>query len=207
MFDLALDLLAPPCCVACGADAEGAWCEDCTRALPKWLWPRSPAPRWVESAWTWAPYDGPGGAAIRRAKYGGEERAMAAISARLCLAAAGRLPRVDRIVPVPQAWTRTLKRGYAPTSLLARDLSRALERPLCHALRRRPGLAQAGLDDEARARNVADVFSGRVDLRGQRVLLVDDVITTGATASAAAAELLNQGAARVHVLAACDARG
>ncbi|MCB9743800.1 MAG: ComF family protein [Alphaproteobacteria bacterium] len=214
MLKLALDLLSPPRCAGCDADLDSelaaepaaGWCESCSRQLPRWLWPRSPEPAWLASAWSWGRYDGPPGVAIRRAKYGGDERALASVSARVSHAAEGRLPRIDRVVPVPQPWTRSLQRGFSPTAILARGLSRRLDVPLAQPLRRRPGAAQAGLDDEARAQNVAAAFSGRGSLEGLRVLLVDDVITTGATASAAARELLNLGAARVHLLAACDAR-
>lgn len=206
MLDLALDLISAPRCAGCDADAAAGWCEACARQLPKWLWPRTPAPAWLASAWTWGRYDGPSGVAIRRSKYGGDERALAQVCDRVAQAAEGRLPRVDSVVPVPQPWTRSLQRGFSPTAVIARSLSRRLGAPLVHALRRRGGAAQAGLDDEARAENVATAFSAREVPIGLRVLLVDDVITTGATASACARELLNQGASRVHLLAACDAR-
>ena len=67
------------------------------------------------------------------------------------------------------------------------------------------GQAQAGKSASERQQNVQGAFSPRVALQGQRVLLVDDTVTSGATASACAQELLNAGAAHVVLLAATRA--
>ena len=116
------------------------------------------------------------------------------------------LPRdiaFDAIVPMPMHWTRRYVRGFNQAQLLAGDLSRRTGIPLLDALRRtRVTRAQVGLSDHHRRRNVAGAFavrrSGR--LEGSHLLLIDDVLTTGATAAACAAALKKAGAARVTVL-------
>lgn len=204
-----LDLLLPCRCVACEALCLGpgsrVWCARCAQGLPPWLWPRRALPEGLRSAWTLGPYDGPVGAAVRRAKYGADRLALAELGERLAQAAAGRLPRVDAVVPVPQRRWSTLTRGLWPTALLAAPVAQALAVPALHALRRRGGRAQAGLDHAARLENVRVAFEAQGTGVPARVLLVDDVMTTGATAQACAEELLCAGAREVHLLAACDA--
>jgi len=124
----------------------------------------------------------------------------------------------DLIAPVPLHWTRRLSRGYNQAALLARRVARARAVALAPGLlvKRRRTLDQARLDAEARRRNLRGSFSigrgwrrrGRRGsggatrpLEGLRVLLVDDVLTTGATAEACARTLKRAGAARVIVLA------
>ncbi|MCW5976627.1 MAG: ComF family protein [Bryobacteraceae bacterium] len=112
--------------------------------------------------------------------------------------------RFDVIVPMPLHWWRRWRRGYNQARLLANVLSRRTGLPVREAAqRKRATAAQAGLSNSERRRNVAGAFSSRrrAALEGRRVLLVDDVFTTGATASACAAALKRAGAAHVSVLA------
>lgn len=116
------------------------------------------------------------------------------------------LPRetaFDGIVPMPMHWTRRYLRGFNQAELLARDLSRRTGIPLLDVARRsRLTRAQVGLSDHHRRRNVAGAFSiSRPDrLEGRHVLIIDDVLTTGATAAACAGALKKAGAARVTAL-------
>jgi ComF family protein len=111
------------------------------------------------------------------------------------------------LVPVPLHRLRLLQRRFNQSALLARGLSRATGVPAAvTALQRiRRTAAQVGLDQEARRENVAKAFcvsrSGLKPVQGKNVVLIDDVITTGATANACAGALLAGGAARVDVLA------
>lgn len=125
------------------------------------------------------------------------------VLARWMLAALPRQLTIDLIVPVPMHWWRRWRRGFNQAHVLARHLARATGIRLEKALRRRRlGMPQAGLRAADRRRNVAGAFSvphpHRV--KGQRVLLVDDVLTTGATAGACARELKRAGARSVVVL-------
>ncbi len=108
----------------------------------------------------------------------------------------------DFITAVPMHWWKRWRRGFNQSELLARELSKRTG--ICSAsLLRRARLTdpQAGLSDSARRRNVAGSFRGRrLKIEASRILLVDDVLTTGATASACALALKRAGAAHVTVL-------
>ncbi len=109
----------------------------------------------------------------------------------------------DLVVPVPLHWRRKWQRGFNQAELLARHLARRRQLPMMNALRRRKAAGvQATLTVAARRRNVAGAFSAvsSADLTGKRVLLIDDVMTTGATAAACAAALKRGGAKSVSLL-------
>ncbi len=111
--------------------------------------------------------------------------------------------RFDAVVPMPLHWWRHWRRGFNQSSLLAREIARRSGIPVIAAVRRRRSTtSQAGLSNSARRANVSGAFAvrGRRGVRGLRLLLVDDVMTTGATASSCAAALKRAGAAHVSVL-------
>ncbi len=114
----------------------------------------------------------------------------------------------DVLVPVPTAWARQLRRGQDHTAILGRAASRACGLPMRRALRRRNGLPQTAVAASARRDNVRGRFAMRRWRRveGLRVLLVDDVMTTGSTLIEASRTLLEGGAAAVGiaVLAVAD---
>ncbi len=111
--------------------------------------------------------------------------------------------RFDVVAPMPLHWMRQLERGFNQAELIAVPLAKRLNVPLVNALQRVKSTPnQAGLTHAKRRANVAGAFrvAGRADVRGKRVLLVDDVLTTGATAGAAAAALKKAGAKHVTVM-------
>lgn len=112
------------------------------------------------------------------------------------------------IVPVPMHWTRLVWRTYNQAALLANALSALTGKPVAPdaLVRRRATPSQGALGREARKRNVAGAFGVQRPkaVAGRTVVLVDDVLTTGATADAAARALLRAGAIAVDVL--CLAR-
>lgn len=124
------------------------------------------------------------------------------------MAAAGRdmLDSADALVPVPLHYTRLAKRGYNQAGWLAAALSRQANVPVCvDALKRvKATPSQGGLSASARKRNVAGAFEVRSRrssrIAGKRIILVDDVLTTGATLSGCARALKKGGAVRVDVL-------
>jgi ComF family protein len=125
------------------------------------------------------------------------------------LVEAGRelVPEADIVVPVPLARRRLLMRRFNQAAILARevaDLSHLGYEPLVLE-RTRPTASQVGLSRGARQRNVAGAFSvpprREACVRGRRILLIDDVITTGSTVGACARALRRAGAVRVDVLA------
>ena len=105
-----------------------------------------------------------------------------------------------RVVPVPQHWFRRLQRGYNQAEALARALGRPLGLETRPALRRvKPTHHLVGLGPKARAQAIRGAFVARrgASLGGETVLLVDDVLTTGATLGEAARALKRAGARRV----------
>ena len=110
--------------------------------------------------------------------------------------------RPDLIVPVPLAAARLAQRGFNQALELARPLARVLVAPLeINRIHRcRDTTPQAGLPWKERAHNIRHAFECEIDLAGRTVLLVDDVMTTGATLDELARTLKARGAARVENL-------
>lgn len=110
---------------------------------------------------------------------------------------------VDLIVPVPMHWRRRWSRGFNQAELIADQLGAALLIPVAmKALQRvRPTTAQQSLDAKARARNLRGAFALKQPVAGLRLALVDDVVTTGATATELSRLLLKGGAAAVELWA------
>lgn len=147
-----------------------------------------------------APFAGLARAALHQLKYAGEQRVAVplgeAIARRWARAGAGG----DLLVPVPVHAERARQRGYDQARLLARVAANGLGLPWAPVLeRRRNTVAQYHLDRSHRAANVADAFGLARDihpgtLANRWIVLVDDVVTTGATLSACAWPLLEAGA-------------
>lgn len=107
------------------------------------------------------------------------------------------------MVPVPLHWRRQWHRGFNQSELLARAIARRSGIPAVNALRRvRATETQAGLSNTRRRANVRAVFRPQrgAGLQGKRVLLIDDVMTTGSTAAACALTLKRAGAKKVVLL-------
>jgi ComF family protein len=182
-------------CACCGTaflnaaplDAAGM-CGLCRRGLTGF-----------NAAFSFGEYDGELRRLVHLLKYDGV-RGLAQPLSRLLATALPRSESFDAIVPMPLHWVRRWQRGFNQADLLARGLSRPLGVPVIRALARARATApQAGLTRAQRRANVAGSFRvrDRAAVAGRHVLLVDDVMTTGATLSAAAAVLKRAGAHRV----------
>jgi ComF family protein len=114
-----------------------------------------------------------------------------------------RVAWADLVAPVPLHRKRLLQRRYDQAWLLARELARRGGKPTAPRLlkRTRATSPQVGRDRQARLANVAGAFEGTEKIRGRKLLLVDDVITTGATMEAAARAALEAGAVAVRGVA------
>jgi ComF family protein len=125
----------------------------------------------------------------------------------LCQAAPELIRDADVIVPVPLARLRLLTRRFNQAQLLAAEVCRQTGKPVLPlALKRtRATASQIGLTRRQREQNVSGVFAVSQqavhEISGKSVLLIDDVVTTGSTAAAAAIALKKAGASRVDVLA------
>jgi ComF family protein len=135
-------------------------------------------------------------------KYG-RVQTLAKPLGRLLAVALPREQEFDLIVPMPLHWRKRWQRGFNQSALLASEIARRSNIPVKNFLRRiRPTATQAGLTNAKRRLNVSGAFRARkgAALSGKRVLLIDDVMTTGATAAACARALKIAGAKRVTLL-------
>lgn len=191
----------PPFCAVCGDPVPGAvdhgfTCFACSASRPAF-----------QSARSAFRYEGVVGEALRQLKY---HRALwlAADLAEIlyrCVEAEYPDIRFDAVVPVPLHHTRRRARGYNQAALLARELARRLDGlpvPPRLVRRTRPTATQTNLTAAQRLDNMRGAFESgkRERLAGRRVLLVDDVMTTGATVNACAKALKKGGAESVHVV-------
>jgi len=171
-------------------NAEGL-CGICRRGL-----------RGFDAAYCFGAYEGKLRELIHLYKYGGV-RTLARPLGDFMAAALPRDERFDAIAPVPLHWWRRWQRGFNQSRLLAQTLSRRTAVPVIKVLVRAHSTAtQAGLSNTARRLNVSAAFRCRRPdaVAGKRILLIDDVMTTGSTASACAAALKRAGATRVVLL-------
>jgi ComF family protein len=114
--------------------------------------------------------------------------------------AISQLPADAWVVPIPLHWWRHWRRGYNQAEVLARDLAKRLGLPIHRPLRRikaTPRLASMGITERGQVLHRAFRARSSPQLKGRTVLLVDDILTTGATCGEAARELKRAGAARV----------
>jgi len=156
-----------------------------------------------DAVYAYGSFEGPLRQLIHLLKFQGV-KPLARPLGKLAMSALPREQQFDQIVPMPLHWRRRWKRGFNQAELLAREVARCWGVPVRNAVRRRKFTTpQTGLTNAKRRANVTGAFAVRrgTHLDGARILLVDDVITTGATASACAAALKRAGAAHVTVLA------
>lgn len=156
-----------------------------------------------DAAYSYGSYDGNLRDLIHLFKYA-RVRSLARPFGRLLISALPLNLRFDAVVPMPMHWLRRWRRGFNQAELLARAVAKHTGLPCLKALRRTRSVpAQAGLTAAQRRRNTTGTFAAarrKLALEGRHILLVDDVLTTGSTARAAAAVLKRAGAARVTVL-------
>ncbi len=156
-----------------------------------------------DAAYCFGAYEGTLRELIHLFKYGG----MKPLGRTLGSYLASALPRdqqFDLVVPMPLHWRRQWQRGFNQSELLARTMARRCGARSENAVRRtRSTAAQAGLSNARRRKNVAGAFRVKKPskVEGRRVLLIDDVMTTGASANACALALKRAGAKSVTLLA------
>jgi ComF family protein len=217
---LALDLLYPPRCVLCGRGgaflcaacedglprAGGRRCHRCWLPLPDGDCRRcADSPLALDGLRTPYVYRGDARKLVHLLKFRDLSVLAEPMAARMAPLAAELTPAPSGAVPVPLSGRRERLRGYNQARLLARALAKELTLPFVDALRRTgssPPQSESASADERRA-NVRDAFAvrRRSAVAGLRLLLVDDVATTGATLDACARALLGAGAASVGAVA------
>lgn len=226
---LALDALLPPRCLACGSpvDRSGALCAGCWERIDFAAAPhcaccgypfafdlgagtlcgacaREP-PAYDRSRFVMR-YDDASKGLVLGFKHRDRTEGAPTFAAWLARAGAGLVAEADLLAPVPLHRIRLFTRRYNQAAMLCRALGRSTGLPVVPDLlvRSRNTPPQGRLSPAARRRNVAGAFAvapgRRGVLEGRRVLLIDDVMTTGATVSACARVLRRGGAAGVDVL-------
>lgn len=156
-----------------------------------------------DAAYSFGAYEGELRTLIHLFKYG-KIQTLAGPLGRFLASALPRDQRFDLIAPMPLHWLRRWRRGFNQSELLSREIARRTGVPVRNVIRRvRNTTAQAGLTNAKRRDNVVRAFrvvERAVRPPGLRILLIDDVMTTGATAGACAAALKKAGAAHVTLL-------
>lgn len=197
LIQAALDLIFPPCCVNCGR-VDAQWCARCWHDLA--AFPVSPAFRQVTAGFAAAssgPHDGILRQAVHALKYENFPAVAALLGSRLSETLAQVGWTVDAVVPVPLGEQRLKERGYNQAQHIAEALARTSGIPCWpDALRRaRETQSQVGLNAQERRENMAAAFvASPHHCTGRHLLIVDDVLTTGATLAACAEALITAGA-------------
>lgn len=214
LLDRILDLVFPPKCVFCGTILETSAekiCPDCAKQLPRWSNERVKKSEFLPQIAAALYYEDSVRESVHRYKFAGRSHYASAYGALLAMAVSAQLTEsFDTLSYVPLSRKRLRQRGYDQARLLAEELGKhfGMEvETLLVKLRDVPAQSSMKTSAERRA-NISGCYAlaEGVDVTGKRILLVDDVLTTGATLSEAARILRMSGAAAVYGAALCCGR-
>lgn len=204
-----MDYLVPQTCVFCGEWSEADEKSICCACLDDLPWNEpvvSTAPGIFESSIAVMRYSFPIDVAIKALKFNRRLYYAPAFCELLCMVEKNLPHDVDAVLPVPLHWRRKMTRGFNQATELARPIAKILAVPIVSGVTRyRSTPFQSGLNAVARAGNLRRAFRATRRLKHRHILIVDDVITTGATTQALAELLQSTGVEKVSVLAVARA--
>jgi len=198
-----MELFFPTECLLCHRHGAGLICARCQPTQIHRL--TVPAPS-IAHTYALAPYRSPWGGLLREAKIKRRREILYQMGRRL---AEYIHPLIDPdpsliIVPTPSPWTRKLRRGFNPSAIMAQAIASRSRHPLRYPLKLKPGVRQATLNKAQRWHNMQARISCR-SMPPARILIVDDVVTTGATAESCGRALLRAGATEIILAVSCYA--
>ncbi len=204
-----VDLLVPRHCVFCGVQSEGheqSICTGCYADLP-WNQPcASPTPGTFECSIAMLHYSFPVDAAIKALKFNRMLHYAPALGEVLCAAGPYLPTDIDAVLPVPLHWRRKTIRGFNQAMEISKPVVRMLDVPIVTGVQRIWATPfQSGLDAAERARNLKNAFHAPPVIRHSHILIIDDVVTTGATTIQLGRSLRKSGVGKVSVLAVARA--
>lgn len=205
----ALDLLYPPRCMGCDR-VDTVWCARCQSEID-WL-PVNLQRQTITDNLTVVASESHAGKlrhAVQALKYAGARPLAAALGQRLTEAYLTLDWSVDLIIPTPMHHDRLQQRGYNQAALIALQMAKECNIPYSETalIRHKYTRTQVGLNREERQINMRDAFTADTNIvLGQRVLIIDDVLTTGATIGGCAQTLYDSGATAVFGLTVTAAR-
>jgi ComF family protein len=223
LLETAIGWVAPPTCLACGLEGRvvceacqaaeitsfGPKCFACNRLSPEAKTCVSCRRRFpLQGVWIATEYEGLAKELILKFKFNHQRRAAGAIAEMMTDVLTefnndqNLTAKHFLIVPVPTASSRVRQRGFDHTGLLAQELKKKLHLESASALSRRGQLKQVGASRRIRSRQAEGsyVVRGNSNIKGRNILLIDDVVTTGATIGEAARVLRRGGAEKVYGL-------
>lgn len=199
-----LDFLAPRSCAFCGVPATGeerSICVNCLDDLP-WCDPAvSPTPGILECRIAMLRYEFPVDFAIKALKFKRQLYYGPAFAEVLCTARQFLPADIDSVLPVPLHWRRKTQRGFNQATEFAGPVAECLGLELLRGVRRQKATPfQSGLGAAQRHKNLNQAFVVGEQLTTRHILIIDDVVTTGATLTALGKVLLQNGARKVSAL-------
>lgn len=217
-FEALLRLFYPASCTHCCtflSIQENLLCSDCQTALQRLQFSRldqveiSPI-KPISLSWKIFDYEGIARNLLSQFKYSNRRQILQIFSpyiAQTCVMLA-EFKSYDAIIPLPQDPFRKVEREYFPVELISKIVAKELRRPLLSLLKKiRSTAPQSSLGKDERAINLQDAFSAKPVPYLKKVLLVDDIRTTGATAQEAAKALIKAGVPEVDLLTLAYTKG
>jgi ComF family protein len=206
LLDAILSTLFPDRCAGCTRLGD-LLCQRCTAALTPYPGDPERLPASLDCVRVAFVFASPLREVVHQFKYRRVRRLAQPLGRLMAAHLAAQPLAIDAVLSVPLHHQRLAERGFNQADMLAQEVAQALDRPLARGLKRvRATEQQAHLNAQQRAENVRGAFAWRAAAPPRRPLIIDDVLTTGATIGACAEALREAGAEAVYGLALARSR-